>query len=316
MNRTAALAAVVVLLAASACRKKKAHEDGIDKVVVAPPVAEQPAPEPRPIGALLLEAQRRGKGLQLSRVEIEYVGPDGVMDPAFAKLEVRFGAPREPVDDPNRKTGAPVTDRPVARGTQCPRVTWQKGRWESRNLSCSPNTMTLRCTPQWIWERAVLKGAPRDAVAKLAIDANASSSDTPPSWRFSISDTVRNVSFNASFPDDCGLTVEAPDPTVAPDVPVPDGLDRKMIQNGIGVVKAKVRACGDTTTAKGQVKVSVKVSPDGTVAAVVVKATPDEQLGSCVARAIRGATFTPTNSGGSFSYPSCSSAARACRSIR
>jgi hypothetical protein len=300
VNRTAALAAVVVLLAGSSCKKKK---EAVDKVVVAPPIEQQPPPEPRPIGALLLEAQRRGGGLQMSRVEIQYVGPDGVMDPAFATLEVTFAHGKGPVDDPNRKTGAPVPERPRTRPTQCPRVKWQQGRWETRNLGCSPSTMTLRCTPQWIWELAIVKGAPRDAVARLTIDANAPSSETAPVWRFSISDTVRDVSFSSTFPDNCGLSVEAPDPTVAPDVPLPDSLDRQMIQNGIGIVKPKVRACGDTTAAKGTVKVMAKVSPDGTVAVVAVKATPDESLGACVAKAVKAATFTPTRSGGSFSYP-------------
>ncbi|MBA3465486.1 MAG: energy transducer TonB [Deltaproteobacteria bacterium] len=302
MNRTAALAAVVVLLGASSCKKKN-KEEAVDKVVVAPPVEAQPPPEPRPIGALLQEAQRRGGGLMFSRVEIQYVGPDGVMDPAFATLEVRFAQGKGPADDPNRKTGAPVVDKPRAKITQCPRVTWQNGRWETRSIGCTPNTMTLRCTPQWVWERAIVKGAPRDAVAKLTIDASTSTGDTVASWRFSISDTVRNVSFNGSFPDDCGLTVEAPDPSVGPDVPLPDGLDRQMISNGIGIVKVKVRACADTASAKGQVKVSVKVAPDGRVASVAVKATPDLDLGACVASAIKSATFTPTKSGGSFSYP-------------
>jgi TonB family protein len=303
VNRTAALAAVVVLICASSCRKKKVHLDAIDKVVVAPAIQDQSRPEPRPIGALLLEAQRRGNGFLISHVEIEYVGPDGVMDPAFAILDVWFAAPKGPVDDPNRKTGAPVPDKRVVKATQCPRVVWVKGRWETRTVSCGTNAMTLRCTPQWVWERAIARGAPRDAVAKLTVDATATFSESAPAWRFSIADSVRDVHFTASLPDDCGITVEAPDPTVAPDAPAADGLDRQMIMNGIGVVKPKVRACGNDTTAKGTVKVSVKVSPEGTVSAVVVKATPDEKLGSCVARAIRTAMFTPTKTGGSFSYP-------------
>jgi len=62
-------------------------------------------------------------------------------------------------------------------------------------------------------------------------------------------------------------------------------------------------ACGDKSSAKGQVKVSVKVSGDGSIASVNVTASPDPGLGSCVAAAMRGATFRKTASGGSFSYP-------------
>ena len=84
---------------------------------------------------------------------------------------------------------------------------------------------------------------------------------------------------------------------------LPDALDRAMISDGVAKVKARVMACGDKSTAKGQVKVSVKVNPDGHVGSVSVKATPDPGLGSCVAGAMQKATFAKTSGGGSFSYP-------------
>jgi outer membrane biosynthesis protein TonB len=62
-------------------------------------------------------------------------------------------------------------------------------------------------------------------------------------------------------------------------------------------------ACGDKSSAKGQVKVSVKVAPDGRVAGVTVKNTPDPGLGNCVAGAMQGAHFSKTQNGGSFGYP-------------
>jgi TonB family protein len=83
----------------------------------------------------------------------------------------------------------------------------------------------------------------------------------------------------------------------------PEALDRAMISDGVGKVKAKVMSCGEKSPAKGQVKVSVKVSPDGHVTNVTVKSTPDEGLGSCVASMMQRATFAKTQTGGSFSYP-------------
>jgi predicted Zn finger-like uncharacterized protein len=84
---------------------------------------------------------------------------------------------------------------------------------------------------------------------------------------------------------------------------VPDSLDRGMISDGVGKVKAKVQSCGEKSSAKGQVKVSVKVGPDGHVASVSVKNTPDDALGNCVAGVMQKATFPKTQTGGSFAYP-------------
>jgi TonB family protein len=76
-----------------------------------------------------------------------------------------------------------------------------------------------------------------------------------------------------------------------------------MISDGVAKVKARAQACGDKSPAKGQVKVSVKVSPDGGVVSVTVKNTPDPGLGNCVASAMQGAKFAKTQTGGSFAYP-------------
>jgi predicted Zn finger-like uncharacterized protein len=84
---------------------------------------------------------------------------------------------------------------------------------------------------------------------------------------------------------------------------LPDRLDRAMISEGVSKVKARVMACGDKSSAKGQVKVSVKVSGDGRIANVSVASSPDPGLGNCVASAMRGATFRKTQNGGSFGYP-------------
>jgi TonB family protein len=84
---------------------------------------------------------------------------------------------------------------------------------------------------------------------------------------------------------------------------LPDALDRSMISDGVAKVKARVMSCGDKSSAKGQVKVSVKVDPSGKVTSVTVKNTPDPGLGDCVASQMQKATFAKTQTGGSFSYP-------------
>jgi len=82
-----------------------------------------------------------------------------------------------------------------------------------------------------------------------------------------------------------------------------DALDRQMISAGVATVKTHIQACGERSTAKGMVKVGVKVAPDGSVAAVSIKESPDDKLGRCVAKAMASATFAATQYGGSFSYP-------------
>jgi predicted Zn finger-like uncharacterized protein len=84
---------------------------------------------------------------------------------------------------------------------------------------------------------------------------------------------------------------------------LPEGLDRDIINDGINKVKARALACGDKSPAKGQVKVSVKVSADGSVTGVTVRNTPDPGLGNCVAGVVQTAKFARTQNGGSFAYP-------------
>jgi outer membrane biosynthesis protein TonB len=76
-----------------------------------------------------------------------------------------------------------------------------------------------------------------------------------------------------------------------------------MISDGVAKVKARIMSCGDRSPAKGQVKVAVKVGPDGHVTIVTVKNTPDADLGNCVAGMMQKATFAKTQTGGSFAYP-------------
>ena len=82
----------------------------------------------------------------------------------------------------------------------------------------------------------------------------------------------------------------------------PDSLDRQMISDGVALVKPDVLACADGV-ARGQVKVHVKVAPDGVPASVTITVSPTPELGACVARVMRTARFGHTAAGGSFSYP-------------
>jgi TonB family protein len=76
-----------------------------------------------------------------------------------------------------------------------------------------------------------------------------------------------------------------------------------MVTSGISKVKPAVIACGEKSGVKGQVKISVTVSPAGDVTNASVATSPDEALGACVANAVRKAAFTVTETGGSFTYP-------------
>ncbi|MBK9031921.1 MAG: zinc-ribbon domain-containing protein [Myxococcales bacterium] len=84
---------------------------------------------------------------------------------------------------------------------------------------------------------------------------------------------------------------------------LPDSLTKSDISAGVSKVRPSAKACSAKSSAKGKVLVSVKVAGNGSVTSVTVKSTPDPALGSCVATAMKKASFTKTKSGGSFSYP-------------
>jgi TonB family protein len=85
---------------------------------------------------------------------------------------------------------------------------------------------------------------------------------------------------------------------------VPDNLDRAAISAAIKSVKPKVAACGEKMPeAKGKVKVKIVVAPAGTVTSASISEAPDDTLGQCVTDAVKGAKFSATKNGGSFTYP-------------
>jgi hypothetical protein len=297
------LALLLVVPALAACPKKKEEAASNQKAEPERPVPEPRVTTPVPIHELLAYARSKAPGQPLWRVSIDYVRSDGLIDPAFGVVQVWSGAlaGRDPNDDPNRPTGAPVKPGPKPSPPQCHHLSWREGVWSDVVVTCGVATrlVELRCTVPIIWERAIAKGAPRDAVARLAITANPRGDEAR--WTFRIEDEKRGVNVSETFPDDCGLIAEAPDPTVGPDT-APDAIDRTIIQNTIGTVKPAITACGEKSKARGVVKATVKVASDGTTS-VTVTQTPDEVLGGCVRRVMERAKFPATRNGGSFSYP-------------
>lgn len=90
----------------------------------------------------------------------------------------------------------------------------------------------------------------------------------------------------------------APPPAPAGDLP--ENLDRAALAKGIATIKAQ--RCGAGSSVKGDVHVSVKVTPDGTVSGVTIKSSPDKALAACVEREAKLGTFAKTKRGGSFAY--------------
>jgi molybdenum cofactor biosynthesis protein B len=82
-----------------------------------------------------------------------------------------------------------------------------------------------------------------------------------------------------------------------------EALDKVAVKEGIEGVKPRVIACGEKISAKGTVKIAMTVAPDGTVKDASVADSPSPELGTCVAKALRAATFLKTAKGGSFVYP-------------
>jgi len=82
-----------------------------------------------------------------------------------------------------------------------------------------------------------------------------------------------------------------------------DTLDKAAVKAGIAKIKARVTSCGEKTAVKGTVKIAVSVSPAGEVTAASVSESPDPTLGSCVATAVKAATFAATTNGGNFTVP-------------
>ena len=106
-----------------------------------------------------------------------------------------------------------------------------------------------------------------------------------------------------NYEDGCCNRYRKTAPPPPPRPVLSESLDRQAISSGIASVKAAVAACGPTSSAKGNVKVHVRVGANGLVTNVDVESAPDAALGGCVAAAVQRAVFPKTQQGGSFSYP-------------
>ncbi len=188
---------------------------GVDAAVIvdAAPVGPEPVKPPATAGALVIAASAWAKAERVRSASFSYVGADGVLDPEFGTFDVRFGLGPVNVDDPNRRTGAPVPaakDRP----TECEHAAWSaKDGWTTKMMSCGEvDVAGPRCPVTEVWKRAIKRGAPADALAVLHYQTGNGNG----AWMFRISDPPRGVNVQLGFTDDCDLAVESPTPGQTP----------------------------------------------------------------------------------------------------
>lgn len=81
---------------------------------------------------------------------------------------------------------------------------------------------------------------------------------------------------------------------------LPDNLDRAAIAAGLGTIRAQ--GCGNKSSSRGDVAVTIKVNAEGGVSGVTIKSSPDPALSSCVSAAVQKGTFGKTKRGASFGY--------------
>lgn len=136
----------------------------------------------------------------LAEVAIDYVDISGTLDDEDGAIELSFG--QGPIDDPKRKTGAPVK-RPD--GSQaCFALRLAKGVWTRTSLRCGATFAPLvTCPVVEVMRKAVALKAPADALAKVALRGTSKLQ-----WDVGIDDELRNVHFRHFFDDDCTLSVE------------------------------------------------------------------------------------------------------------
>lgn len=175
-----------------------------------PPPVPAAVPSPATVDALLASARTWARGeheqLQIVSLDLSYVDANGVVDPSFGKVSIELGGPAPILDDPKRRTGAPVVPA-TSQPTTCTQLTWTAKGWtKSTQGSCRNASAPFpRCPVTTIWKRAIDKGAPGDALAVLQLREAAKRY-----WSFSIADEPRKVQIDHVFDDDCELAVEKP----------------------------------------------------------------------------------------------------------
>jgi len=143
-------------------------------------------------------------GRLLSSASIGYVDANGVVDRGFGNALLVFGRSPVRIDDPKRKTGAPIPTPTVS--NDCFTRTWDlKTGWQHVPSACLVAYETgVRCTVVAIWKRAIELGAPADALATIGLE----STEEGRAWHFTIEDEPRDVHIAHTFVDDCPIAVE------------------------------------------------------------------------------------------------------------
>ena len=156
--------------------------------------------------------------LAIRQFTAHYVRRNGTLLPGSGRIDVTFALPDGVdgvVDDPTRPTGAPIPEPSQAekQRDRCPVIQLQSGAWSVHDRACSKLKLVgTKCPVSATWEKAIADGAPADAVA--IVDRNQQTG----MWTFRVTDKLRSVAFNRSYPDVCE---PKPPPPVKPPKPNP-----------------------------------------------------------------------------------------------
>jgi hypothetical protein len=159
-------------------------------------------PAKRQVDALMTAARAVNKELGIHEMQASYVEADGTLDETDGVLSMQFGATPIVVDNPKRKTGAPVA--PANRPESCPLLSFTKAAgWTRTDEYCRDAAPYPKCFVETIWKKAIAAGAPKDALAVIRYSYVAE-----PKWSFVISDAPRGVAISQSYNDDCEPVAE------------------------------------------------------------------------------------------------------------
>jgi hypothetical protein len=210
------VAFVGILAVGAGCKKESGAAEKSAPVMAVPEVPVDPATDKADV--LVAQAKKRvPASWRISRLDVEYVGSDGVLDGTYGKLSMSLQSPPPgpPPDDPNRRTGAPVETAPIEQ-LECRDESWAGPTgWKRRDprdafgMTCMPmgQPTPTHCTILGIWQRAIADGAPKDALARIRL---MSMSGSAGHWSFLITDEPRGINISLSYVDDCPPAIEAP----------------------------------------------------------------------------------------------------------
>lgn len=233
MRGVVALSLLAVGMGLGACDNRRASKPSVAANPIAGPGSAAPPPDAAPIpstaDAVIQRAfDRANDTFAVSDATLEYVRQDGTLDPTYGGAQFYFGhrphPPPPPADDPKRPIGAPVPPPPAQESLfdhhdDCPRVSWRPGYFGSvaGGTSCVPFMPPIKvplshphCGVGEIWKRAIAKGAPAEALAKLELQSDLAAENARQLWKFTIEDAPRGIRIEEMFADDCEPVVEKP----------------------------------------------------------------------------------------------------------